>query len=140
MWYNPIMIWILKSPIHKMMSGTILLLTITGHKSGRAITVPVNYIRDGRTLWVVSDRQRVWWRNLTGGAALTVMLARKTKQARGEVILHDKEIMHALTEYFKLAPHMAKYFKVKIDKDGNPNLSELGAAAHTRVVIKITLS
>jgi hypothetical protein len=139
MWYNPIMIRILRSPFHKMLSSSILLLTITGRKSGRIINVPVNYIRDGKTLWVVSDRQRIWWRNLTGGAALSVTLARKTKSARGEVILHDKEIMHALTEYFKLAPHMAKYFKVKIDKDGNPNLSELGAAAHTRVVIKITL-
>ena len=59
-------------PFHKMISGSILLLTVTGRKSRRAITVPVNYIRDGRTLWVASDRNRTWWRNLTGGAALTV--------------------------------------------------------------------
>ena len=140
MWYNPIMIWILRSPFHKMLSGSIVLLTLTGRKSGRAIEVPVNYIRDGKTLWAVSDRQRVWWRNLTGGAALTVLLARKTKKARGEVILHDKEVVHALTEYFKLAPGLAKYFKVKIDKEGNPDLTDLGAAARSRVVVKITLN
>jgi hypothetical protein len=140
MWFNPIMIWLLRSPFHKMVSGSTLLLTITGRKSGRVIEVPVNYIRDGKTLWVVSDRQRVWWRNLTGGAALSVTLARKTKSARGEVILHDKEVMHALTEYFKRSPILAKYLKVKIDREGNPDLAGLGAAAHTRVVIKITLN
>ncbi len=89
---------------------------------------------------MLSDRQRIWWRNLTGGAALSVTLARKTKKARGEVILHDKEVVHALTEYFKLAPRMAKYLKVKIDREGNPDLSDLGAAARRRVVIKITLT
>ena len=139
MWYNPLMIWILRSPFHKMLSGSILLLTIKGRKSGRSIEVPVNYIRNAKSLWVVSDKQRIWWRNLTGGAPLSVMLARKTKKARGEVILHDKEVVHALTEYFKLAPHMAKYLKVKVDRQGNPDLADLGAAARGRVVIKITL-
>jgi hypothetical protein len=47
--------------------------------------------------------------------------------------------MHALTEYFKRSPMMAKYLKVKIDREGNPDLSDLGAAACTRVVVKITL-
>jgi hypothetical protein len=139
MWYNPIMIWILRSRFHKMLSGSIVLLTLTGRKSRRTINVPVNYIRDGKTLWVVSDRERIWWRNLTGGAALSVTLARKTKHARGEVILHDKEVIHALTEYFKLAPRMAKFFKVKLNRQGNPDLADLGAAARGRVVIKITL-
>jgi hypothetical protein len=50
MWYNPIMIWILKSPFHKMMSGSTLLVTITGRKAQRTITTPVNYIKDGKTL------------------------------------------------------------------------------------------
>jgi hypothetical protein len=139
MWYNPIMTWLLNSRFHKLVSGSILLLTIRGRKSGRTISVPVNYIRDGRTLWVLSDRQRTWWRNLTGGAPLSVMIARKTKRARGEVILHDREVAHALCEYFKQAPGMAKYLKVKFDKEGKPNLADLGAAARTRVVIKITL-
>ena len=139
MWYNPIMIWILRSRFHKMLSGSIVLLIFKGRKSGRTIEVPVNYIRDGKTLWVLSDRQRIWWLNLTGGAPLSVTLARKVKKARGEVILHDKEVMHALTEYFKLAPKMAKYFKVKVDREGNPDLSDLGAAARSRVVIKIKL-
>lgn len=139
MWYNPLMIWLLRSSFHKMISGSILLLTVTGRKSGRTITTPVNYIRDGRTLWVASDRERVWWRNLTGGAPLTVLLARKTKPARGEVILHEKEVAHALAEYFRLAPKMAKYFKVKLDSEGNPDPTDLGAAARKQVVIKITL-
>jgi hypothetical protein len=139
MWFNPIMIWLLRSRFHKMVSGSTLLLTITGRKSGRVITVPVNYIRDHKTLWVVSDRQRIWWRNLTGGAALSVTLARKTKRARGEVILHDREVAHALCEYFKQAPMMAKYLKVKFDKEGKPDLADLGAAARRCVVVKITL-
>ena len=48
MWFNPIMTWLLNSRFHKMVSGSTLLLTIKGRKSGRNIEVPVNYIRDGK--------------------------------------------------------------------------------------------
>jgi len=140
MWFNPIMTWLLRSPFHKLMSGSTLLVTVTERKTKRPITTPVNYIRDGKTLWVVSARDRTWWRNLTGGAALTITLARKTKQARGEVILHEKEVVHAMTEYFKLAPRVAKYYKVKLSREGNPDLADLGGAARQRVMIKITLN
>ncbi|MGA9397232.1 MAG: nitroreductase/quinone reductase family protein [Anaerolineaceae bacterium] len=139
MWFNPIMTWLLRSPFHKIMSGSTLLVTVTGRKSKHPITTPVNYLRAGKILWVVSARDRTWWRNLTGGAALTVTLARKERHARGEVILHEKEVVHAMTEYFKLAPRVAKYYKVKLAADGSPNLADLGAAARQRVMIKITI-
>ena len=140
MWFNPIMIRLLNSRFHKLVSGSIALLMISGRKSGRVFTIPVNYIRDGKTLWVVSDRQRTWWRNLQGGAPLEVTLARKIRRARGEVILHAREVAHALAECFKKSPGMAKHLKVKIDREGNPDLTDLGAAARRCVFVKITLT
>jgi hypothetical protein len=41
------------------MSG-ILLITVTGRKSRRAISTPVNYARDGETLLVISKTDRTW--------------------------------------------------------------------------------
>jgi len=45
-----------------------------------------------------------------------------------------------MTEYFKLAPRVAKYYKVKLSREGNPDLADLGGAARQRVMIKITLN
>ncbi|MEO3788184.1 nitroreductase family deazaflavin-dependent oxidoreductase [Actinocorallia sp. B10E7] len=49
--------------------GDLLLLTTTGARSGQERTVPLGYIRDGASLFVIgsaggSDRHPAWYRNL----------------------------------------------------------------------------
>ena len=43
------------------MSKRPVLLTYTGRMSGKAYTTPVNYLRDGDTLLVVSSCEHIWW-------------------------------------------------------------------------------
>jgi hypothetical protein len=69
MWYNSMMKWILRSPLHGLISKSTMLITYTGHKSGKLYTIPVNYVRDEDVLSVTSYRHRTWWRNLRGGTA-----------------------------------------------------------------------
>ena len=53
-WLNATMKFILKSPLHGMLSKTILVLTFTGQKSGKIYSTPVSYSRqDGE---VVMDK------------------------------------------------------------------------------------
>lgn len=44
---NKTMKTILRSPIHGMVSKSILLITFTGRKSGKTYTTPVSYSQDG---------------------------------------------------------------------------------------------
>lgn len=74
MWYNSMMKWLLRSPLHGLISKNIMLLTYTGRKSGKVYTVPVNYVRQSDHLSVVSYRHRTWWRNLRGGAPVTLLI------------------------------------------------------------------
>ena len=55
---NSFIAWLLRSPLHGLLSGNTLLITVTGRKTGRPITTPVNYVRDGDRLWVISNRDR----------------------------------------------------------------------------------
>jgi deazaflavin-dependent oxidoreductase (nitroreductase family) len=73
-WYNPFVSAILNSPLHGVLSGSTLLLTFTGRKSGREFTTPISYARDGRTLTLITNRQREWWHNLEGGADVRLRL------------------------------------------------------------------
>ena len=50
MWYNPMTIWLLKSSLHGMISKGVMLVTVTGRKSGKVISTPTNYLREGNTL------------------------------------------------------------------------------------------
>jgi len=54
MWYNPIMKWILGSPLHRVVSKSTMLVTFTGRKSGKQYTIPVNYVREGDVFYVTS--------------------------------------------------------------------------------------
>lgn len=66
---------LLRSPLHRVASGRVALLTYTGRRSGRQYTIPVFYRDKGDRVTVAvgwPDR-KVWWRNLTGaGGAVTV--------------------------------------------------------------------
>lgn len=73
MWYNSIMAAVLRSPLHGMLSKNMMLITVTGKKTGRQYTTPVSYSQQGEVLWVISNRERTWWRNLSGGAPVRLV-------------------------------------------------------------------
>jgi hypothetical protein len=51
----------------------------------------VNYVRDGDIITVISRRNRTWWRNLRGGAQVTVRVRGKDLKGVAEVVVEDKE-------------------------------------------------
>ncbi len=47
---NPMMIALMRSPLHAAVSKDILALTFTGRRSGRRFTTPVSYLRQGQVV------------------------------------------------------------------------------------------
>lgn len=140
MWFNPMMIWMLKSPLHGMISKGVMLVTVTGCKSGKPISTPTNYVRYGNTLWVISWRDRKWWRNLRGGAQVRVLLAGKSVEGRGQVIKEEKAVAQSLFDYYGKVPHVAKYVQIGLDAAGLPISADCERAAQKMVMVKIDLS
>ncbi len=81
---NDFMAWVLRSPFHGMLSNGMMLITVTGRKTGRKYTTPVGYYRAGEYLWVITSRERTWWKNLRGGAQVGLLLKRKPVTAFAE--------------------------------------------------------
>jgi hypothetical protein len=72
---NPAVALLLRSPAHRLASGSLALITVTGRRSGRTYRFPVAYRREGDvvTIEVGWPERKVWWRNLTGdGAPVTI--------------------------------------------------------------------
>jgi deazaflavin-dependent oxidoreductase (nitroreductase family) len=82
--YNPIVSWLLRFPLHGLMSGSTMLITFSGRKSGKSYTTPVNYVWDDRTSLVVSPKNRLWWRNLRGGIPVTVRVRAQNLRGVGQ--------------------------------------------------------
>jgi len=132
---NPFVALLLRSPLHAMLSKNMLLITVTGRKSGRKLTTPVGYVRAGDELLIVSSPDRTWWKNLRGGAAVKVHLEGRDLSGQGRVA----DVAESLIEMLQAAPQYQKYLKVSLTPDGQPlDPSALATAAQTRVMVKIT--
>jgi hypothetical protein len=84
---NPVVRAVLRSPAHGLLSGRLMLLTVTGRRSGRAFTIPVGYHQEGDRLRVNLEwpERKRWWHNLRGGAPVTVGLRGTTRTGIGRV-------------------------------------------------------
>jgi deazaflavin-dependent oxidoreductase (nitroreductase family) len=84
---------ILCSRWHAALSGALLLLTYTGRRTGRLRSIPVQYATDGEALVVLAGRpaRKRWWRNLSGGAPVTVRLRGRSFAGRATVLDRDPD-------------------------------------------------
>jgi deazaflavin-dependent oxidoreductase (nitroreductase family) len=143
MWYNGIIKWWLRSPFHRSISSNMMLITYIGRKSGKQYAPPVNYLRiendDGVTFLTSSLRNRTWWRNLRGGAPVTIRLQGKDHIATAEVIEDDEGVAENLMIYLSKLPDTARFFQVNLDTNRQPVPADVALAAQTRVIIQTQL-
>lgn len=140
MWYNPMMTWLLRSPLHPFVSKSMMLVTVTGRKSGKRYTVPVGYVRSGDTLTVVSRRGRTWWRNLRGGKPFSLHLQGREVPATAAVVEDEASLAADLARFFEEFPQYARYLRAPSDANGRPTAEGLAQLAETLVMVRVELS
>jgi ketosteroid isomerase-like protein len=135
-WINPVVIPQLRSPLHGLMSADVLLLTVTGRRSGRTYTRPASYRREGETIRCFTLRHTGWWKNLRGGADIGVRVAGEELRGRAEAV-HDepKRVRDALEAFLVHVPRDAGYYDIAMDSSGAPDAADLERAAREDVVL-----
>jgi deazaflavin-dependent oxidoreductase (nitroreductase family) len=135
---NDFMAWVLRSPFHGMLSNGMMLITITGRKTGQKYTTPVGYYREGEYLWVITSRDRTWWKNLQGGAGVGLLLKRKPVNAQAEPMLDEKAVEARMFEYLHHVPMAAKQLQVRME-DRKPNGEDVARTAKDRLFVRIKM-
>ena len=87
---NPLMKALLYSPFHRGVSKSLMLLTFTGRKSGKRFTTPVGYLRKGEIVIVFTHSG--WWKNLRGGAPVSMRIEGKNFKGLGSPVDDPVEI------------------------------------------------
>ena len=136
---NDFMSWVLRSPLHGMLSNGMMLITITGRKTGKTYTTPVGYYVEGDYMWVITSRERTWWKNLQGGAKVDLLLKRKPVTGIADVDLDEKSVEVRMVEYLRHVPQAAKPMKIRME-DGKPNQEDIANTAKDRLFVKIKLN
>lgn len=122
--YNPIVILLLHSPLHGLMDKSMILITLTGRKSGKKYTVPVSYVRDGDTLFMISQKEHTWWRNLRGGAEVTLYLQGHPLKARGEVFTDTEIVANKLLLFLQHVPGYQRLMHLELAANDQPENPE----------------
>ena len=100
---NPLMKWLLRSRLHFFVSRYYMLITVTGRKSGKAYTIPVQYKQIANDVLVITSRNYIWWKNLLGGAEVKLRLRGVDVMGKASVSLNPDDIRDA---FEKLYPSM----------------------------------
>ena len=135
---NDFMAWVLRSPFHGMLSNGMMIITVTGRKTGKTYTTPVGYYEEGGYLWIVTNRERTWWKNLQGDAKVGLLLKRKPVQGTADTELDEKSVETRMYEYLRHVPQAAKPMEIRM-QDKKPNAEDVARTAKGRLFVRIKL-
>lgn len=136
---NKTMKLVLRSPIHGVVSKSILLISFNGRKSGKRYTTPVSYSRVGDQVHIFSHAN--WWKNLQGGAPVVLRIQGHEIEGVAQPLADDKQAVAAgLGQHLEMVPSDAKYYDVTLDEFGKASADELARAAETVVMIRVALN
>jgi len=88
---NPIVGFLLSSPLHRLLSG-VLLISVRGRRSGRIFSTPVQYVERDGDLFVISRRSRTWWRNLTANPDVTIRVRGRDVSAKASILTENESM------------------------------------------------
>ena len=137
--YNPLVRWLLRSPFHRVMSASTMLLAYTRRRSGREYALPVNYVRDGDTLLAVGARDHSWWRNLRGASPVTMRLRGCEYTGIATAFEGDAAVAEGgLLTLLRRVPQYRAHWGAALDTDGNPvDPQVLARVAAGNVLVRI---
>ena len=135
---NNTMKLILRSPVHGVVSKTILLITFTGRKTGKTYTTPVSYSRSGDEIYIFTHA--AWWKNLRSDAPVTLRIQGREFQGLAQPVAGDPQAVAA-----RLAAHLqqvrsdAPFYGVTFDDRGDPRPEEVAKAAQDVTMICVRI-
>jgi hypothetical protein len=136
---NPVVRWVLRSPLHRLLSGWLAILAYQGRKTGRWHRLPCMYARDGQDLYIVPAQpdRKVWWRNLRQPARVRLCLQGHDLEGTATATSDPEAVAAGLRRYLARYPRTAKPLGVRLDASGT--LHDSDTATRPLVVVTVHL-
>ncbi len=140
--FNPLILWILRSPLHFLLSTRLMLITVVGRRSGKRYTIPVGYQRsNGEILVLISQaRNKQWWRNYLEPSDVCLVLKGATIEGHATVAEKQSQQLRSLLEStLRRMPFLGKRFGVVYDRRNGLSDQQWLALSENTALLKITL-
>lgn len=136
---NPLLRALLRSPLHRLLSARLMLISVRGRKTGRVYTVPVGRHESGG-MFLVSAKGS-WRHNLRGGASVTLTVDGRERAAYAELEEDADEVAAVfntlLSRYGRTGPAMVG---LRINVGRPPTTDEIKPAVARRAIARVRLT
>jgi hypothetical protein len=139
---NPAVAWVLRSRIHPLLSWGLMLVTVTGRRSGRVYTIPVGYQRDREAITVLVSKpsRKQWWRNYRERRAITVHLHGRARAGHAVVVAPGSTAFRdAIEETLRRMPFLGRQFGIEYDRGTGLTEGQARTVAGTAAIVRIEL-
>lgn len=107
------------------MGDELMVITVTGRKSGRPYSTPIGFVRDGDS-YVAVSRGSQWVRNATAAPAVTLEIKGQSIKARASRVTDAAEQLRLVELYREQRrKNFATYIGVPLDADADAVRSAL---------------
>lgn len=135
---NNVVNFLLHTPLRSLLGNT-MQITVAGRKTGRQYSLPVGFFEQDGFLWVLSSRDRTWWRNVRGGAPVDLYLRGEPREGLAEPVLDESAVRTEMTAYLQASPVAARWLGVNL-LGGRLDPADAARLARERMFVKIKLS
>jgi len=139
---NGLIAWVLRSPFHALLDRQLMLVTVTGRKSGKRYTIPVGYQRDGDRIVVLVSRAatKIWWRNYRQEGAIEVHTGGTTRAGIAQVVAPGTdEFAAAFDSSFARMPWLSPQFGIAYVRGQGLTDEQRDVLAREAAVVRIDL-
>jgi deazaflavin-dependent oxidoreductase (nitroreductase family) len=137
---NPVVTAILRSRLHWPLSSGLLLLTVTGRRSGRRYTIPVGYHEsDGAIVVLVGEPStKNWWRNYHSPGTVELHHRGRTMTGSAAVVSREFAEYRRLADVvFRRSRMVSRIFNVAFDPVAGLTPAQVGELARHMAMVKI---
>ena len=118
---NKLVAALLRSPLHRVASGGLIVLSWTGRSSGKSFSIPIGYQRDGDTFVVLLSKPdgKNWWKNFRTPWPAELLVKSEKVPVNGQLIPPSDDAFYGSVERtLRRLPWMGSQFGgIKYDKD-----------------------
>jgi deazaflavin-dependent oxidoreductase (nitroreductase family) len=140
---NPLVVWLLRSPLHRLLDGGLMLITVTGRRSGRRYTIPVGYQRDGDVLHVLVSkaRRKQWWRNYREPGPVELRLAGERRHGEARVVPVESDLFRdVVVATLRRIPMLGTQLGIEYDPQRGLSDAQRRVVMAEAALVEITLA
>jgi hypothetical protein len=118
---------LLRTPgLSRAVGSRLVTLYVVGRKSKRRYAIPVAYLCQGDDLLIGTSF--AWVRNLRTSEPVAIRLKGKLRRADIQTYTQETDVVSAYAHMARVNPAFAKFNKIRIDEDGEPDRHDLELA------------